>query len=64
MPILVVANDADSPRDVVVPADSHAFAGCTTYSSLLSNGVSIRKSSAGLEVHLPAQEIGIFRAQP
>jgi len=60
---IVVVNNGTVPRVVRVPLESTAIAGCTRFESVLKNGVEGRAVAGALEVQMPGQEIGIFRAQ-
>ena len=60
---LIVVNNAAKPEDIAIPASS-ALAGCTRFTSALPDNGTFIVLKPGLQVHLPAQEIGIFRAQP
>ena len=61
---VVVVNNSPNPQDVTVSTAATTVAGCTHYTSMLRNGVSMQTIEGKLQVHLPGQEIGIFQAQP
>jgi glycosidase len=63
--ILIVANNDTVPRDISIDTAANALSGCTRYTALLpSASPSPHITASTLQVHLPAQEIAIFRAQP
>ncbi len=62
--VLVVVNDDGVARDVAVPISSATLAGCSRYTSLIPKGPLVEVLPNELKVHLSAQEIGIFSAQP
>jgi neopullulanase len=61
---IVVANNSASPQDITVATDASTLTGCTRYTAMLQNGAAAQAIAGTLQVHLPGQEIGIFRAQP
>lgn len=61
--VIVVNNDL-SAQDISVPVGSSSVAGCTRYVSAFPNQAAATLVAGRLQVHLPAQEIGIFQAQP
>jgi neopullulanase len=61
---VVVVNNSLSPQDVIVATTANAVTGCTHYTLALQNRASARMIAGKLQVHLPGQEIGIFRAEP
>jgi glycosidase len=60
---LVVANNTATAKDVTVTTDANAMTGCRRFSSMLHDGAGVTAVSGGLTVHLPAQQIAVFRAQ-
>jgi glycosidase len=61
---VVVVNNSANPQDVTVATDANAVTGCTHYTSMLQDGLAAQVIAGKLQVHLPGQEMGIFRAQP
>jgi glycosidase len=65
---VVVANNDTQARDVNVPLENSAASHCTQANSALAETAQPPLSASiqanVLHVHLPAQEIGIFRLQP
>jgi glycosidase len=60
--VLVVINDDTSAHDVTLSYEN--LAGDRHYTSLLPNGVQIDSANGNLQIHLPPQQIGVFRAEP
>jgi glycosidase len=61
---VVVVNNSVNPRSVAVPVDANTLTGCGHFTSMLQNGATAQVSGVVLQVQLPGEEIGIFRAQP
>lgn len=61
--VIVVKNDL-SAQDIAIPVESSTIAGCTRYASIFPTHVAATLVAGKLQVHLPAQEIGIFQARP
>ena len=61
---LVVANNSVSPETIAVPVDANTLTGCGHYTSMLKDGASAQIAAGKLQVKLPGEGIGIFRAQP
>jgi hypothetical protein len=61
---LIVVNNDVSPRDITLPAESNAVAGCSRYTPVLPNKAGAEVVAGKLTIHLSGQDIGIFRAQP
>jgi len=61
--VIVVNNDAQ-PKDIDLPTAANAITGCTHFTSALSADATAHMEPGKLTIHLPAQEIGIFQAQP
>jgi glycosidase len=61
---IVIVNNDSSPQDISVPTIANAVTGCTHYTSMLQNGATAQVIAGQLQVHLSAQEIGVFQAQP
>lgn len=61
---VVVVNNDLNPQDIAVPIGSSTLAGCTSYPSALADQAGATLVDGKLKLHLPAQEIGIFRALP
>jgi glycosidase len=61
---VVVVNNSVNPQSVAVPVDANTLTGCTHYTSMLKDGASAQITGDKLQVQLPGEEIGIFRAQP
>jgi len=60
---VVVVNNSSAAEDIAVPTESSSANGCTRFTPALSTGALATSVGGKLQVHLPAQEIGIFRAQ-
>lgn len=59
----VIALNADSvPKDIRVDTRLTKLAGCTKYQSLLPTDANASDGAESLEIHLPGETIGIFRA--
>jgi neopullulanase len=61
---VIVINNSTSPQDITVDTAANTVTGCTHYISALQDGVTAQVTAGKLQIHLPGQAIGIFRAQP
>jgi hypothetical protein len=61
---VIVVNNSPSPQDVTLTTSTNTVTGCAHYTSMLPDGATAQVIAGKLQVHLPGQEIGIFRAQP
>jgi glycosidase len=63
--VLIVANNDTVRHDISIDTSDNALTGCTRYTSLIPSANSSPSLAAStLQVHLPAEEIAIFRVQP
>jgi glycosidase len=60
--VLIVLNGDAAAHDVTIPME--LLGGDQHYTSLLNGDASVAVTSSTVQVHLPAQQIGIFRAAP
>lgn len=61
---VVIVNNNPGPQDISVNTAATTLTGCTHYTSALQDGIVPQMIAGKLQVHMPAQEIGIFQAQP
>ena len=61
---VVIVNNSATPQTVAVPVAANALTGCAHFTSMLQNGAAAQVVGDKLQVQLPGEEIGIFRAQP
>lgn len=60
---LVVVNNGDAAEDVAVPNAANAVTGCSRYTAVIEDGAAAQVVDGSLQVHLPKQTIGVFRAE-
>jgi glycosidase len=60
---LIVVNDGVTAKDITVPTSANTMSECSHYSPLLHDGAVATVVSGKVMVHLPGQEMEIFRAQ-
>jgi neopullulanase len=61
---LIAANSDTAPHDITIPLDAAPLTGCTRFSPALETTSEAHVSSDKLQIHLPAQQIVILRAEP
>jgi hypothetical protein len=61
---LIFINNDTKPQDLTIPSNTNALSGCTRLTPLLQTDATALESGSGLHIHIAAQEIGIFKAQP
>jgi glycosidase len=60
---LVVVNNSAAATEVAVPNAANAVMGCSHYTAVIEDGAVASLINGKLQVHLPAQTIGVFRAE-
>jgi glycosidase len=60
---IVAANSDTAPHDVTIPLNTAPLAGCTHFTPALETTAESHAADGKLQMHLPAQEIVILRAE-
>ncbi|MGA2250285.1 alpha-amylase family glycosyl hydrolase [Terracidiphilus sp.] len=61
---IIAANSDTAPHDIAIPLAAAPLAGCTRFTPALETPAEAHSTAGQLQIHLPAQQIAILRAEP